>query len=104
GVEPLVHFTCVGHGRDSIAAQLDRLKQIGVQNILALRGDPPKGSDKFEKPKDGFGYANELVSFIKSRWDFCVAVAAYPETHPEAKSAAHDLEMLKQKVDAGADF
>ena len=104
GLTPLVHFTCVGNGRDEIARQLDRLAEIGVENVLALRGDPPKGAEKFEKPADGFGYANELVAFIRSRWDFCIAVAAYPEVHPDAQSAEHDLKMLKQKIDAGADF
>jgi methylenetetrahydrofolate reductase (NADPH) len=104
GIPPLAHFTCVGHSRDAIREQLDRLQAAGVENILALRGDPPKGSEKFERPSGGFGYASELVEFIKSHYDFCIGVAGYPETHPEAKSADEDLKMLKKKVDAGADF
>src|SRR5580692_5679003 len=68
GITPLAHFTCVGHSRDSIRAQLDRLRDAGVENILALRGDPPKGEAKFERPKDGFGYASELVEFIKEHY------------------------------------
>jgi methylenetetrahydrofolate reductase (NADPH) len=104
GITPLTHFTCVGHDKTSVAEQLDELWDIGVRDILALRGDPPQGESKFTAPKDGFAHANELVSFIKARHDFCVGVAAFPETHPEALSAEKDLFYLKQKLDAGADF
>jgi methylenetetrahydrofolate reductase (NADPH) len=104
GITPLAHFTCVGHSKDEIKGQLDRLRDAGVENILALRGDPPKGADRFERPKDGFGNANELVAFIRGHYSFCIGVAGYPEVHPEAKDAETDLRMLKQKVDAGADF
>lgn len=104
GITPLAHFTCVGHSKDAIKGQLDRLRDAGVENILALRGDPPKGADKFERPKDGFGYASELVEFIQEHYDFCIGVAGYPEVHPEAPGEAQDLQMLKKKVDAGADF
>lgn len=104
GITALAHFTCVGHSRASIAEQLDRLRDAGIQNILALRGDPPAGATKFERPADGFGYANELVEFIRSRYDFCIGVACYPEVHPDAPTAEADLANLKKKVDAGADF
>ncbi len=104
GITPLAHFTCVGHGKASIADQLDELWGLGVRNILALRGDPPKGHDRFTAPADGFAHANELVTFIKNRHDFCVGVAAFPETHPEAESPEKDLQFLKEKLDAGADF
>ncbi len=104
GVTPLAHFTCVGHDKASVADQLDELWGLGVRDILALRGDPPKGQDKFVAPKDGFAHANELVAFIKQRHPFCVGVAAYPEVHPDAVSADKDLFYLKQKLDAGADF
>jgi methylenetetrahydrofolate reductase (NADPH) len=104
GITPLAHFTCVGHSKDSIKEQLDRLRDAGVENVLALRGDPPKGAEKFERHPDGFGYASELVAFIKSRYDFCIGVAGYPEVHPEAAGEAEDLQMLKKKVEAGADF
>lgn len=104
GITPLAHFTCVGHDKAEIAGQLDELWGLGVRNILALRGDPPLGQDKFVAPKDGFGHANELVGFIKSKHAFCVGVAAYPEGHPEAESKEKDLFYLKQKLDAGADF
>jgi methylenetetrahydrofolate reductase (NADPH) len=104
GITPLAHFTCVGHGKASIADQLDELWGLGVRNILALRGDPAQGQQKFSAPSDGFGHANELVAFVKARHDFCVGVAAYPEVHPDAESADKDLFYLKQKLDAGADF
>jgi methylenetetrahydrofolate reductase (NADPH) len=104
GVTPLAHFTCVGHGKAVIADQLDELWGLGVRNILALRGDPPKGEEKFVAPKDGFAHASELVGFIKQRHDFCLGVAAYPEMHPDAEGADKDLAFLKLKLDAGADF
>jgi methylenetetrahydrofolate reductase (NADPH) len=104
GITPLTHFTCVGHDKAAVADQLDELWDIGVRDILALRGDPPQGQAKFTAPKDGFAHANELVAFIKGRHDFCVGVAAFPETHPEAVSAEKDLFYLKQKLDTGADF
>jgi methylenetetrahydrofolate reductase (NADPH) len=94
----------VGHNKAQIKEQLDRLRDAGVENILALRGDPPKGALKFERPKDGFAYASELVEFIRSQYDFCIGVAGYPEVHPEAESALSDLKALKKKTDAGADF
>ena len=104
GITPLPHFTCVGQSRDQIREQLDRLHGIGVQNILALRGDPPKGVERFEPHPDGFAYASELVAFIRSHYDFCVGAAFYPEKHPEAPDPDSDLAHLKAKVDAGADF
>lgn len=104
GITPLAHFTCVGQGRDAIRAQLDRLWEAGVRNILALRGDPPKGAGQFERHPDGFGHAAELVAFIRERWGFCIGAACYPEKHPEARSAEEDLAHLKSKVQAGADF
>ncbi|MBN2539817.1 MAG: methylenetetrahydrofolate reductase, partial [Deltaproteobacteria bacterium] len=104
GRETLAHLTCVHATRDDIREQLDRLKEVGIENILALRGDPPKGEDRVVKTKGGFGYANELVEFIKQNDDFSIGVAGYPEVHPEAPDMEHDLVNLKRKVDAGADF
>lgn len=104
GITPLPHFTCVGQGRQQIIETLDRLRDAGVENILALRGDPPKGEAKFSKHPDGFAYASELVEFIRERYSFCVGAAFYPEKHSEAPDAATDLRHLKEKVDAGAHF
>ena len=103
GTLPLVHLTCVGHSRTELAHMLDQLSAAGIRNVLALRGDPPRG-ESFRPTADGFRYASELVHFIKGRWDLCVGVAGYPEIHPEAASPEGDLAALREKVDAGADF
>lgn len=102
--EVLAHLTCVGSTRDDIRRILDDLKDGHLENILALRGDPPKSEGVFIKTEGGFGYANELVEFIVEYDDFCIAVAGYPEKHTEATTMADDIENLKRKVDAGADF
>ena len=104
GIEAMAHITCVGASKDEIARVLDELKMQGMENVLALRGDPPKGQDTFLPTEGGFAYANELVSFIRDRYDFCLGGACYPECHPESPSAASDLDNLKRKVDAGLDF
>jgi methylenetetrahydrofolate reductase (NADPH) len=102
--EVLAHLTCVQSAKDDIAGILDELGAAGVENILALRGDPPQGTDKFSKTQGGFGYANELVEFIRMRENFSIGVAGYPEGHIEAQDLDTDLRNLKKKVDAGADF
>jgi len=104
GIEAMAHLTCVGASSDEIGAVLDELKDGGIDNVIALRGDPPRGAARFERHQDGFGYASELIAFIRSRWDFCLAGACYPEKHPEAADHDADLAALKSKVDAGADF
>ncbi|HVM32428.1 MAG TPA: methylenetetrahydrofolate reductase [NAD(P)H] [bacterium] len=105
GILPLVHFTCVGHSRDEIRGLLGRLKSAGIENLLALRGDPPKGQATFTPAPDGLAHADELVSFIRAEgFDFCLGVAGYPETHPEAPSPEADLANLKRKIDAGGQF
>ncbi len=104
GLEAMAHLTCVGHSAAEIAGVLQRLREAGVENVLALRGDPPKGETRFVRPQDGFGYASELVGFIRANFDFCVAGAAYPECHVECPDPAENLRHLKMKVDAGADF
>ncbi len=104
GLDPLVHFTCVGAGREEIRLYLERVRQAGIGNILALRGDPPAGQEEFTPPPDGFAHASELVAYIRSLQDFTIGVAGYPEGHIEAPSFEADIEFLKRKVDAGADF
>jgi len=106
-VEAVAHVTCVGASRDEIAAVLDEVAAAGVQNVLALRGDPPKGEQVFTPHPEGFRYASELVAFIRSqagRWGFCVGAAAYPEGHVETRDLALDLAHTREKVDAGVDF
>ncbi len=104
GLESMAHLTCVGSDKDELRSVLDILQDKGIQNVLALRGDPPQGQDKFVKPENGFAYANELVEFIRENYDFCIGVAGYPEGHIECPDLSVDLENLKRKVDAGADF
>jgi methylenetetrahydrofolate reductase (NADPH) len=105
GIEAMAHLTCVGATKDEIEKVLDRLAEAGVENVLALRGDPPKGQDKFEKVEGGFGYANELVAFIRDKkYPFCVGGACYPEGHPESDDLDVDMDNLVRKVDAGVDF
>jgi methylenetetrahydrofolate reductase (NADPH) len=106
-VEAMAHVTCVGASRDELAQLLDEIAAAGIQNVLALRGDPPRGATAFEPHPQGFRYASELVAFVRSdrgRWPFCVGAAAYPEGHVETRDLALDLRNLRSKVDAGVDF
>jgi len=104
GLESMAHLTCVGHSSDEIHSVLDNLKQQGVENVLALRGDPPKGDKTFVKPENGFRYASELVDFTQQHFQFCIGVAGYPEGHPECSNLNQDLINLKNKVLSGASF
>lgn len=104
GIEPMAHFTCVGATVDELREVLDQMAASGIENVLALRGDPPAGVDKFERTEGGLGYANELVELIASEYEFCIGAACYPETHPEAESPEADVAALKAKVEAGASF
>lgn len=104
GLETMAHLTCVGLTQLEIGAILDDLQEGGIENVLALRGDPPKGETEFVATMGGFAHADELVEFIHSRWDFSIGAACYPEKHPEAPDAGSDLVALKGKVDAGASF
>jgi methylenetetrahydrofolate reductase (NADH) len=105
GIEAMAHLTCVGHTRDELAAVLDRLAKDGVENVLALRGDPPKGQSTFAPVAGGFRYANELIDFIKSRgYPFGLGGACYPEGHLECEDRGTDLKNLQRKIDAGLDF
>ncbi len=104
GLESMAHLTCVGHSADEIDGILTQLESRGIENVLPLRGDPPRGEEQFVKPVDGFGYAQELVRFIRSGHDFCLGGASYPERHPESPDVESDLQHLKEKVDSGVDF
>ena len=106
GFTPVVaHLTCVGASRADLIAQIDRIHAAGIRNIMALRGDPPRGETEFKPAPDGLAHAADLVALIKTRHsDICCGVAGYPETHPEAASLADDLRHLREKVEAGADF
>ena len=102
--EVLGHLTCVEATRDDIARTLDAFRERNIENILALRGDPPAGQETFTPTPGGFHFASDLVEFIHRGWPFCIGVAGYPEGHPEAASFDDDLKNLKKKIDAGADF
>lgn len=107
GIEVAAHLTCVAHSRGEIERILTTLQSKGIENIVALRGDPPQGETQFKAPPDGFHYASELVRFIRQHPKlgkaFDLSVAGYPEGHPECKDKQKDLEHLKSKVDQGAD-
>lgn len=106
GIEAMAHLTCVGSTREELKSVIDKLSDAGVDNILALRGDPPKGQTTFTPVEGGFSYANELAAFIHEEWPqrFCVGGAGYPEKHVECGNPVRDLINLKRKVDAGVDF
>jgi methylenetetrahydrofolate reductase (NADPH) len=101
----MAHLTCVGSTKAEIKDTLERLYAAGIRNVLALRGDPPKGEADFRPTEGGFAYASELVAFIRELgMDFCIGAACYPEGHVECPDMESDLQNLVQKVDAGADF
>lgn len=100
-LNPMMHLTCITATRDFVDEIANTLKANSVDNILALRGDLPKD---FDRSKMEFEYAYQLVECLKSKWDFSIGVAGYPEGHPESPSLEKDVEYLKMKVDAGGDF
>lgn len=102
GLETISHLTCVGHSADELRTILARLRDGGVKNVLALRGDPPKGETKFTPHPKGFANSTELVRLVKSMGSFDIAVAGYPEGHVEAARKRVDIGYLKDKVAAGA--
>ncbi len=113
GVPPVPHLTCIGHTEGEIDHILQRYADAGVGNILALRGDPPRDEPGYDRTKDAFQYASDLVSFIKAFNDsgrhpdprgFGVGVAGFPEGHPATPNRVKEMEYLKAKVDAGADY
>ena len=105
GIEAMAHLAAVGHSRAELREILVDLQDAGIENVIALRGDPPRGQETFIPAPDGFAYGAELVAFIRAEgFDFCLAAGAYPEGHLECESRADDLLRLRQKVEAGVDF
>jgi methylenetetrahydrofolate reductase (NADPH) len=104
GIETMAHLSCVGETAEGIEQMLRRIDDAGIENVLALRGDPPAGETEFVQPEGGFGSATELAAFASERFDFTLGGSCFPEVHPEAESPEADLEYLKTKVDAGARF
>jgi methylenetetrahydrofolate reductase (NADPH) len=104
GLATMAHLSCVGESAEGLSTTLDRIAAAGIENVFALRGDPPRGQEDFVQPEGGLGSAAELTAFIDSGWDFTVGGACFPEVHPEAPDLDTDLDYLKTKVEAGASF
>jgi methylenetetrahydrofolate reductase (NADPH) len=104
GFETMAHLSCVGETTEGLATTLDRIVAAGIENVFALRGDPPRGEADFVQPEGGLGSAAELAAYISAGWSFGVGGACFPEVHPEAPDLETDLNYLKTKVEAGASF
>ena len=104
GLEAMAHFTCVGATVPDIRATLDEMRSAGIDNVLALRGDPPAGQEEWIATEGGLEYSRELVELISGGYPFAIGAACFPETHIHAASPEEDLEHLVEKVDAGVDF
>ena len=103
-LEVMAHLTCVAQTRDEVHGVLQRLDEAGVENVIALRGDPPRGQEDFVPVDGGFGHATELINHIRGSFDFGLAAACYPEGHTESSDLDSDIYYAKKKVDQGADF
>jgi len=104
GIEAMAHLSCVGSTREDLQGILDGMQRAGIENVLALRGDAPRGEAEWRPHPGGLHYSTELASLIVENYPFSVGAACFPEVHPEAPDLAHDLRFLKAKVDAGASF
>jgi methylenetetrahydrofolate reductase (NADPH) len=103
-IETMAHLSCVGETRQGLEHVLANIDRAGLENVLALRGDPPRGQPEFKQPPGGLSSSPELAAFISQRTDFAIGAACFPEVHPEAASLEADLAFLKTKVEAGASF
>ena len=104
GIEAMAHLSCVGSTREELAEVLAGIAGAGIENVLALRGDPPRGETEWRPHPGGLHYSTELAALISERHPFGIGAACFPEVHPEAPDMAHDLRFLKQKVDSGVSF
>lgn len=104
GITAMAHITCTGQTTEELAATLEQLEAAGIRHVLALRGDAPRDQPDWRPVPGGFRHASELAAFIKSRFSFTLGGACYPEKHQEAPSFEADIENLKKKIDAGAEF
>jgi methylenetetrahydrofolate reductase (NADPH) len=104
GLEAMAHFTCIGATVEGLRETLDEMRAAGVENVLALRGDPPRGESEWKPTPGGLRYSTELAAMMAESYPFCVGAACFPETHPEAVDLAHDIGFLREKVEAGASF
>jgi len=104
GITAMAHLVCTGTTKEELQATLEHMREAGIDNILALRGDPPKGASDWRPVEGGFRYANELTSFVRERFTMSIGGACYPEKHHEAPDLDADIDNLRRKVDAGAEF
>ena len=104
GLEAMAHFTCVGATVGELREMLDAMRDSGIKNVLALRGDPPAGETEWKATEGGLEYSRELIELIRDEYDFTIGAACFPEVHIHAESAESDLRYCKEKVDAGARF
>jgi methylenetetrahydrofolate reductase (NADPH) len=104
GLEAMAHLTCVNATVDDLRGTLDQMRDAGIDNVLALRGDPPQGQERWTKTEGGLEYSLELIELLREHYGFSIGGAAFPETHIHATSPEEDLQFLKAKVDAGAQF
>jgi methylenetetrahydrofolate reductase (NADPH) len=104
GIEAMAHLSCVGSTREELETILGDMRDGGIENILALRGDPPRGETDWKPHPGGLHYSTELAGLIRDGYDACIGGACFPEVHPEARDLAHDLRFLKEKVDSGVSF
>ncbi len=104
GIEAMAHLSCVGSTREELQVILDGIDAAGIENVLALRGDPPRGQIEWTPHPGGLHYSTELASLITDGYPFAVGAACFPEVHPEAPDMTHDLRFLKEKVECGASF
>src|SRR4051812_453090 len=104
GIEAMAHLSCVGEPVERLREILDEIGQAGIENVLALRGDAPRGETEWKPHPDGLNYSTELAALISEDYSYCIGAACFPEVHPEAADLASDLRFLKEKVAAGARF
>ena len=103
-IEAMAHLTCVGATRTELQEVLDQIRDAGIENVLALRGDPPKGQAEWRQTPGGLAYSTELAALIAGDYDFCIGAACFPEVHPEAPDMTSDIQFLNQKIAAGVSF
>lgn len=104
GLVTMAHYTCVGATKEKVEHDLNFFEENNIENLILLRGDPPKGETIFTNKGGDFNYASDLIDFVSQKEKFCIAAAGYPESHPESESLDKDIANLKNKVDKGVDF
>ena len=104
GIEAMAHLSCVGEATERLVEILEEIDGAGIENVLALRGDPPRGQTEWTPHPEGLSYSVELIRLVRDRFDFAIGAACFPEVHPDAVDRDSDLRYAREKVEAGADF